>query len=88
MLQSQFGFYYKTIALIEDENILFPREFDSLTNQIDFQSFKKYGMKSEINVMIGAFSMDSLLLAIKNEDVEEYSSNGGTYEKRSCNCRC
>ena len=69
MLQSQFGFYYKTIALIEDENILFPREFDSLTNQIDFQSFKKYGMKSEINVMIGAFSMDSLLLAIKNEDV-------------------
>ena len=37
-------------------------------------------MKSEINVMIGAFSMDSLLLAIKNEDVEEYSSNGGTYE--------
>ena len=80
MLQSQFGFYYKTIALIEDENILFPREFDSLTNQIDFQSFKKYGMKSEINVMIGAFSMDSLLLAIKNEDVEEYSSNGGTYE--------
>ena len=25
MLQSQFGFYYKTIALIEDEKILFPR---------------------------------------------------------------
>ena len=80
MLQSKFGFYYKTIALIEDENILFPREFDSLTNQIDFQSFKKYGMKSEINVMIGAFSMDSLLLAIKNEDVEEYISNGIKYE--------
>lgn len=80
MLQSQFGFYYKTIALIEDENILFPREFDSLTNQIDFKNFKKYGMKSEINVMIGAFSMDSLLLAIKSEDVEEYTSNGGTYE--------
>jgi hypothetical protein len=80
MLQSQFGFYYKTIALIEDENILFPREFDNLTNQIDFNNFKKYGMKSEINVMIGAFSMDSLLLAIKNEDVEEYTSNGGTYE--------
>lgn len=80
MLQSQFGFYYKTIALIEDENILFPREFDNLTNQIDFNNFKKYGMKSEINVMIGAFSMDSLLLAIKNEDVEEYTSNSGTYE--------
>ena len=80
MLQSQFGFYYKTIALIEDENILFPREFDNLTNQIDFNNFKKYGMKSEINIMIGAFSMNSLLLAIKNEDVEEYTSNGGTYE--------
>jgi hypothetical protein len=80
MLQSQFGFYYKTIGLIEDTNILFSREFDSLTNQIDFKNFKKYGMKSEINVMIGAFSMDSLLFAIKNEDVEEYTSNGGTYE--------
>ncbi|MEK8181243.1 hypothetical protein WMW71_12900 [Flavobacterium buctense] len=80
MLQSQFGFYYKTIGLIEDTNILFSREFDSLTNQIDFKNFKKYGMKSEINVMIGAFSMDSLLLAIKSEDVEEYTSNGGTYE--------
>lgn len=80
MLQSQFGLYNKTIALIEDENILFPREFDSLTYQIDFKNFKKYGMKSEINVMIGAFSMDSLLLAIKSENVEEYTSNGGTYE--------
>ncbi len=80
MLQSQFGLYNKTIALIEDENILFPREFDSLTYKIDFKNFKKYGMKSEINVMIGAFSMDSLLLAIKSENVEEYTSNGGTYE--------
>lgn len=80
MLQSQFGFYYKTIALIEDTNILFPREFDSLTNHTDFKNFKKYGMKSEINVMIGAFSMDSLVLAIKSNDVEEYNSNGGTYE--------
>ena len=80
MLQSQFGFYYKTIGLIEDSNILFSREFDSLTNNIDFKNFKKYGMKSEINVMIGAFSMDSLLLALKSDDVEEYTSNGGTYE--------
>jgi hypothetical protein len=80
MLKSRFGLYYKTIALIEDTNILFPREFDELTNKIDFQNFKKFGMKSEINVMIGAFSMDSLLLAIQNEDVEEYNSNGGTYE--------
>jgi hypothetical protein len=80
MLQSQFGFYYKTIGLIEDANILFSREFDSLTNHIDFKNFKKYEMKSEINVMIGAFSMDSLLLALTNEDVEEYTSNGGTYE--------
>jgi hypothetical protein len=80
MLQSQFGFYYKTIALIEDTNILFPREFDDLTSRVDFKNFKKYGMKSEINVMIGAFSMDSLMLAIKNEDVEKYTSNGATYE--------
>lgn len=80
MLQSQFGFYYKTIALIEDVNILFPREFDSLTNSMDFGNFKKHGMKSEINIMIGAFSMESLQLAIKNDDVEEYISNGGTYE--------
>jgi hypothetical protein len=80
MLQSQFGFYYKTIALVEDTNILFPRQFDTLTNQIDFKGFKKYGMKSEINVMIGAFSMESLNYAIKNEDVDEYTSNGGKLE--------
>jgi hypothetical protein len=80
MLQSQFGFYYKTIALVEDTNILFPRQFDALTNQIDFKGFKKYGMKSEINVMIGAFSMESLSYAIKSEDVDEYSSNGGKLE--------
>lgn len=80
MLQSQFGFYYKTIALVEDTNILFPRQFDTLTNQIDFKGFKKYGMKSEINVMIGAFSMESLSYAIKNEDVDEYKSNGGKLE--------
>jgi len=80
MLQSQFGFYYKTIALVEDTNILFPRQFDALTNQIDFKGFKKYGMKSEINVMIGAFSMESLSYAIKNEDVDEYISNGGKLE--------
>lgn len=80
MLQSQFGLYYKPIGLIEDTDILFSREFDNLTNQINFKNFKKYGMKSEINVMIGAFSMDSLLLAIKGQDVEEYTSNGGKYE--------
>jgi len=80
MLQSQFGFYYKTIALVEDTNILFPRQFDALTSQIDFKGFKKYGMKSEINVMIGAFSMESLNYAIKNEDVDEYTSNGGKLE--------
>ncbi|MFT4645856.1 MAG: hypothetical protein ACI8ZX_002275 [Planctomycetota bacterium] len=80
MLQSQFGFYYKTIALVEDTNILFPRQLDALTNQIDFKGFKKYGMKSEINVMIGAFSMESLSFAIKNEDVDVYTSNGGKLE--------
>ena len=80
MLQSQFGFYYKTIALVEDTNILFPRQFDALTNQIDFKGFKKYGMKSEINVMIGAFSMESLSYAIKSEDVDEYTTNGGKLE--------
>ena len=80
MLQSQFGFYYKTIALVEDTNILFPRQFDALTNQIDFKGFKKYGMKSEINVMIGAFSMESLSYAIKSEDIDEYTINGGKLE--------
>lgn len=80
MLQSQFGFYFKTIALVEDTNILFPRQFDSLTNKIDFKGFKKYGMKSEINVMIGAFSMETLSYAIKNEDIDEYTSNEGKLE--------
>ena len=80
MLESQFGFYYKTIALVEDTNILFPRQFEALTNQINFKGFKKYGMKPEINVMIGAFSMETLSYAMKNEDVEEYKSNDGKLE--------
>jgi len=80
MLESQFGFYYKTMALVEDTNILFPRQFEALTNQINFKGFKKYGMKPEINVMIGAFSMETLSYAMKNEDVEEYKSNDGKLE--------
>jgi len=80
MLESQFGFYYKTMALVEDTNILFPRQFEALTTQINFKGFKKYGMKPEINVMIGAFSMETLSYAMKNEDVEEYKSNDGKLE--------
>ena len=37
-------------------------------------------MKPEINVMIGAFSMETLSYAMKNEDVEEYKSNDGKLE--------
>lgn len=80
MMQSQFGLFYKTIALVEDENILFPREIDCLTNNTILKNFKRHGLKPEINVMMGAFSMDSLLLAIKNEDVDSYTSNGGNFE--------
>jgi len=47
MLESQFGFYYKTMALVEDTNILFPRQFEALTTQINFKGFKKYAMKNE-----------------------------------------
>ena len=80
MLQSQFGTFYKTIALVEDSDILFPRAFDEIIGFRDLGNFKKYGLKPEINVMVGGFSMDSLLNAIKGEDVESYSSNGGNLE--------
>lgn len=80
MLQSQFGFYYKTIALIENEDILFPRTFDKLIGGFDLKNFKRYGLKPEINVMIGAFSMESLAYAIKNEDVDSYKSNDTNFE--------
>jgi hypothetical protein len=80
MLQSQFGFYYKTIALIENEDILFPRAFDKLIGRFDLKNFKRFGLKPEINVMIGAFSMESLAYAIKNEDVDSYKSNDTNFE--------
>jgi hypothetical protein len=80
MLQSKFGFYYKTIALVEDTDILFPRAFDRLSNRIDLGQFKKYGVKSEINVMIGAFSMDSLSNAMQQRDVDLYKSNDTEFE--------
>lgn len=80
MLQCQFGFYYKTIALVENTHILFPREFDSLVRGIDFKGFTSYGLKAEINVMIGAFSMETLTHATKGHDVDSYTSNGGKLE--------
>lgn len=80
MMQSQFGFYYKTIAMIEDTDILFPRIFDRLTNTLDLNGFKKYGLKAEINVMMGAFSMESLSNAVKQTDINLYKSNDTEFE--------
>lgn len=80
MLQSKFGFYFKCIALVEDEDILFPREFDGLSPNLKLSPFKKYGLKPEINVMIGAYSMDSLMLSMKNEDVKTFFSNETEFE--------
>jgi hypothetical protein len=80
MLQSSFGFYYKTIALVENENLLFPRAFDEIIGTRDLGKFKKFGVKPEINVMIGGFSMETLSFAVKNEDADEYETNGGKME--------
>lgn len=80
MLQSNFGFYYKTIALVENENLLFPRAFDDIIGRRDLGNFKKFGLKSEINVMIAGFSMETLSFAVQNEDKDEYESNGGKME--------
>lgn len=80
MLQSNFGFYYKTIALVENEKLLFPRAFDDIIGRRDLGNFKKFGLKSEINVMIAGFSMETLSFAVQNEDKDEYESNGGKME--------
>jgi|TARA_R100000501_G_C2619064_1_gene112477 hypothetical protein len=80
MMQSQYGFYYRTIALVEDTDILFPRAFDRLTNGTKFNGFIKYGLKAEINVMMGAFSMESLSNAIRQTDVGLYKSNDAEFE--------
>lgn len=80
MMQSQFGFFYKTIAMIEDSDILFPRIFDRLSNRIDLNGFKKYGLKAEINVMMGAFSIESLSNAVKQTDIDLYKSNDTEFE--------
>ena len=36
MLQSPFGIKYKTIGLVENDQIIIPNEFSSLKSQVDF----------------------------------------------------
>jgi hypothetical protein len=80
MLQSPFGLMYKTLGLVENDQIIIPNEFSSLKSQVDFGNFKTFNFKREIDIMIGAFSMDSLLRAVSNEDVDLYKANGIDFE--------
>lgn len=80
MLQSPFGLMYKTLGLVENDQIIIPNEFNSLKSQVDFGNFKTFNFKREIDIMIGAFSMDSLLQAVGNEDVDLYKANGIDFE--------
>lgn len=80
MLQSPFGLMYKTLGLVENDQIIIPNEFNSLKSQVDFGNFKTFNFKREIDIMIGAFSMDSLLQAVSNEDVDLYKANGIDFE--------
>lgn len=80
MIQSPFGLMYKTLGLVEDDQIIIPNEFNNLKSQIEFGNFKTFNFKREIDIMIGAFSMNSLLQAVGNEDVELYEANGIDFE--------
>lgn len=80
MIYSEFGLYFKTIALVEDTNILLPRETFMLSNLIDFKEFKKIRLNNETNVMIGAFSMESLSCALMNPDADSFTSNNTEFE--------
>lgn len=80
MLQSPFGLMYKTLGLVENDQIIIPNEFSSLKSQVDFGNFKPFNFKREIDIMIGAFSLDSLLQAVGNEDVDLYNANGIDFE--------
>ena len=80
MLQSPFGLMYKTLGLVENDQIIIPNEFRSLKSQVDFGNFKTFNFKREIDIMIGAFSLDSLLQAVGNEDVDLYKANGIDFE--------
>lgn len=80
ILNSKYGFFTKTLALIEDTDILIPKEFSRFTQKIDFGGFKEYGLKREIDLLIGAFSLETMFLSINQEDVNSYHANGIEYE--------
>lgn len=80
IVNTDYGFFTKTLALIEDTNILFPKEFSQITRNINFGNFSKFGFKREIELLIGAFSLETLFLAVNQEDVESYDANGLEFE--------
>lgn len=67
MLQSPFGLMYKTLGLVENDQIIIPNEFSSLKSQVNFGNFKTFNFKREIDIMIGAFSLDSLFWSFSNK---------------------
>lgn len=77
-LECQFGFYTKTIALVENENLIISKEFEELvkkTPKIKFKNFNQLFFSNEINILMGAYSLNTLLNAIKQTDIEFSSYN-------------
>ncbi|MFT6867294.1 MAG: hypothetical protein ACJA08_002134 [Cyclobacteriaceae bacterium] len=79
-ITTQYGIFSKTLALIENGDIIIPNEFKSLAKDVNFGKFKRYSFKREIDIMIGAFSLQTLFNATKQEDIDLYEANGIQYE--------
>lgn len=81
-LECQFGFYTKTIALVENDNLIISKEFEEFvktTPKSNFKNFNQQFFRKEVNLLMGAFSINTLMNACKQTDIE-YSSYNQNFE--------
>lgn len=79
MTFSQVGVSYRTIALVENNEVYLPKEFYEASNQINIRWFTKKELSEEYNIIIGAFSLKSLIYSMQGQDAD-YSSNNIDFE--------
>ncbi|WP_100628022.1 hypothetical protein [Algoriphagus formosus] len=80
ILSTDYGYFSKTLALVEKSDIIFPNEYLSSVKNIDLGGFNDHSFKREIDLLIGAFSLETMFLAFDQKDVNSYKANGLTYE--------
>lgn len=79
LLTSRFGDMWKTLTLIESDTLYFPREYAFLRSAIDTSDFNLKAFTREIDLVIGAYSLDCLSAASGGIDTS-FTANNIDYE--------